>query len=167
MALDLVIRAVREGDHEAVHGILTSPHVVAGSMRVPHSPVHETRERLAPRRGTYQVVAEADGEVVGFAELITAPDEPRHRHVGEINMVATHADWGRQGIGRRLTEELVDLADNWLNLARLGLIVFTDNAHAIRLYEDLGFKIEGTMLRFGFGAGEWMDAHVMGRLVVD
>ena len=79
-------------------------------------------------------------------------------------MVATHADWGRQGIGRRLMEELLDLADNWLNLARLGMIVFTDNAHAIRLYEDLGFKVEGTMLRFGFGAGKWMDAHLMGRL---
>lgn len=79
-------------------------------------------------------------------------------------MVATHADWARQGIGRQLIEALLDLADNWLGLSRLGMIVFTDNVHAIRLYEQVGFAIEGTMPRVGFGAGAWMDAHVMGRL---
>ena len=59
---------------------------------------------------------------------------------------------------------LVDLGDNWLNLARLGLIAFSGNDHAIRLYESFGFVMEGTMRRFGFGANGWMDAHVMGRL---
>jgi L-phenylalanine/L-methionine N-acetyltransferase len=162
--MDLVIRPVSEQDHEAIHEILTGPHVVGGSMRVPLAPLQQTRERVTPGRGTYQLVAETEDRVVGFGELITYPDEPRHRHVGEINMVATHADWIRKGVGRALTEAMIDLADNWLNLARLSLIVFTDNAAAIRLYERLGFAIEGTMPRMGFGAGAWMDAHIMGRL---
>jgi putative acetyltransferase len=162
--MDVVIRPVAEPDHEAIHEILISPHVVEGSMRVPYAPFQQTRERLTPTRGTYQLVAEAEGQVVGFGELITYPDEPRHRHVGEINMVATHADWTQKGVGRALLEAMIELADNWLNLARLSLIVFTDNTHAIRLYERLGFAIEGTMLRMGFGAGAWMDAHLMGRL---
>lgn len=59
---------------------------------------------------------------------------------------------------------MVDLADNWLNLARLTMIVFTGNTHAVKLYEAAGFAIEGTMPRTGFGDGGWMDAHVMGRL---
>jgi putative acetyltransferase len=162
--MDLVIRAVAEQDHGAIHEILTSPHVVGGSMRVPLAPLQQTRERLTPARGTYQLVAEADDRVVGFGELITYPDEPRHRHVGELNMVATHAEWTGRGVGRALLEAMIDLADNWLNLARLSLIVFTDNTHAIRLYERLGFVVEGTMPRMGFGGGAWMDAHVMGRL---
>ena len=33
--------------------------------------------------------------MVGFGELIAYPDEPRMRHVGEINMVAAHAVMGR------------------------------------------------------------------------
>jgi hypothetical protein len=33
--MDLVIRHVNEQDLEAVHEILTSPHVLGGSMRVP------------------------------------------------------------------------------------------------------------------------------------
>jgi L-phenylalanine/L-methionine N-acetyltransferase len=110
------------------------------------------------------LVAEAEERVVGLGELITYPDEPRHRHAGEINMVATHADWIQRGVGRALLDAIVDLADNWLNLTRLALFVFTDNTQAIRLYERVGFVIEGTMPRMGFGAGVWMDAHMMGRL---
>jgi L-phenylalanine/L-methionine N-acetyltransferase len=110
-------------------------------------------------RGIYQLVAEAERRVVGFGELITFPDDPRERHVGDVNMVATHADWTGKGVGRALLDAIVELADNWL-----GLFVFTDNAPAIRLYERAGFVIEGTMPRRGFGAGGWMDAHLMGRL---
>jgi putative acetyltransferase len=161
--MDLVIRHVGERDLEAVHEILTSPHVVAGSLRVPMAPLQLTRERLTPTRGIYQLVAEAEGRVVGFGELITS-DDPRERHVGDVNMVATHADWTGKGVGRALVEAIVELADNWLDLSRLGLFVFTDNAAAIRLYERAGFAVEGTMPRRGFGAGGWMDAHMMGRL---
>lgn len=165
--MDAVIRAVAERDHEVLHQILTSPHVVAGTMRVPYAGPHQTKERLTPRLGTYQVVAEVAGDVVGFGELVTKPEHPRYGHVGDLNMVATRADSVRQGIGRMLAEALIDLAENWLNLRRLSLIVFSDNEHAIRLYQSLGFEIEGTMRRFGYGNGAWMDAIMMGRLRED
>jgi hypothetical protein len=49
---------------------------------------------------------------------------------------------------------VIDLADNWLNLRRLGLTVFADNPRAIGLYESLGFQREGVMREFGFKPGE-------------
>ena len=162
--MNLVIRPVVEADGTTLHALLTSPHVVRGSMRVPLSPPQQTLDRIKPRSGLYQLAADAGDGLVGFAELVTYPDEPRARHCGEINMVATHAEWGGRGIGRSLVEAIVDLADNWLQLRRLGLIVFTDNAHAIRLYERLGFTVEGTMRQICFGAGDFMDAHLMARL---
>jgi len=79
-------------------------------------------------------------------------------------MVCTHPDYGGRGVGRALTEAVIDLADNWLNLRRLGLIVFADNPRAIGLYESLGFQHEGVMREFGFKRGEYLDAVVMGRL---
>ena len=160
----ITIRGVQAGDAPGVHVILTSPHVLRGSMRVPYSRVERTAERLTAKDGVHQLVAEAEGSVVGFAELVTEPTEPRGIHAGEVNMVATHADWTRRGIARALTEALLDLADSWLRLERVGLIVFEGNGHAIALYESVGFEREGTMRRFAFGDGRWMDAVVMGRL---
>ena len=58
----------------------------------------------------------------------------------------------------------VDLADKWLNLARLELEVYTDNEPAIRLYKKFGFVIEGTLVRFAFRDGQYADGYAMARL---
>ena len=58
----------------------------------------------------------------------------------------------------------LDMADNRLNLSRLDLRVYVDNAPAIALYEKFGFEVEGTHRRFAFRDGEYVDAHVMARL---
>ena len=160
----LTIRGLEERDHDVVHAILASDSVIEGTMRVPYAGRHTTKDRLQPRDGTHHLVAELDGRVVGFAELITYPPEPRHRHVAELNMVCTHPEYVGRGVGRALSEAVIDLADNWLNLRRLTLIVFEDNAQAIRLYERLGFEHEGVMREFGFKRGRYLDALVMGRL---
>jgi putative acetyltransferase len=163
----VTVRGLDEGDHQAVHENLTSEVVIEGTMRVPYAALHTTKDRLQAKDGVHMLVAELDGRVVGFAELITYPPHPRHRHVAELNMVCTHPDFGRRGVGRALTEAVIDLADNWLNVRRLSLIVFEDNAPAIRLYEHLGFEREGVMRDFGFKNGRYIDALVMGRLRPD
>lgn len=160
----LIVRALNDQDHEAIHEILTSQTVIEGTMRVPHAALHETVARLAPRAGTYHLVADLGGQVVGVLELITSPSEPRHRHVGEINLVAVHPNWSRRGVGRALMEAALDLADNWLDLRRLGLVVFADNPVALELYRRLGFVVEGTMAEYGFKRGRYVDAQVMARL---
>ena len=58
----------------------------------------------------------------------------------------------------------VPCSDDWLNVRRLGLVVFADNDRAIRLYETLGFQREGVMRELGFKRGTYVDAVVMGRL---
>ena len=58
----------------------------------------------------------------------------------------------------------IDLADKWLNLMRLEIEVYTDNAPAIRLYEKFGFAIEGTLVDFAFRDGQYVDTYTMARL---
>jgi putative acetyltransferase len=58
----------------------------------------------------------------------------------------------------------MDLADNWLNLRRLELEVYTDNEPAIRLYERFGFEREGTLRQHAFRAGRYVDSYLMARL---
>jgi len=42
-----------------------------------------------------------------------------------------------------LLKEALDMADNWLNLVRLELEVYTDNLGAISLYKKFEFEVEG------------------------
>lgn len=69
-----------------------------------------------------------------------------------------------QDMDRALLGEIVDAADQWLNITCLELTVYTDNARAIRLYESFGFEREGHLRSFGFRAGRHVDAYCMARL---
>jgi putative acetyltransferase len=42
--------------------------------------------------------------------------------------------------------------------------VYTDNEPALRLYKKFGFVIEGTLVRFAYRAGQYVDVYVMARL---
>lgn len=69
---------------------------------------------------------------------------PRQRHSAVLGIMV-HSDFHGKGVGNRLMETLVDLADNWLLLKRIDLTVFPDNHGAIKRYEKFGFVVEGTM----------------------
>jgi len=161
------IRHAGEQDLAAIHQIMQAEHVVMGTMRLPYADESYSRDRLKPVNGTFKLVALVDNAVAGYCELITHPDQPRHRHAGEINMVAVHPDYRGRNLGRAMMQEMIRLADNWLQLTRLGLIVWKTNPKAIALYESLGFRLEGTMPRFAFCNGSYIDACVMGRLLLD
>ncbi len=163
MSIDIHVRHAEPSDARAVHEMLVSGHVVAGTMRVPFAPIGETEERLRPDDGRFVLVAEVDDMVAGFGEMITHA-WPRNNHVGEIDLVVTDREHQGQGIGRKILQTMIELSDDWLHLVRLQLFVWADNAHAIRLYEKYGFEIEGTLKKYVRGRGTYVDAHIMGRL---
>ena len=162
--VDVSIRHAEPDDAEAIHRILSSPLASAGTLQWPLQSVEgirtlffsETREEL------YHLVACVDAEVVGHLGLETFT-RPRRRHLGEIGM-AVRDDWQGRGVGTALMEAVLDLADNWLDLTRVELSVYTDNAAAIALYEKLGFEIEGTHRRYAFRNGGYVDAYSMARI---
>ncbi len=78
--------------------------------------------------------------------------------------MAVRDDWQGKRVGTALIQAAIDLADKWLNLTRLEIEVFVDNAPAVRLYEKFGFRIEGTMVDFAFRDGSFVDTHGMARL---
>ena len=75
-----------------------------------------------------------------------------------------HDDHQGQGIGTLLIEAAIDLVDNWLNIKRVELQVYTDNEPGVRLYKRFGFEIEGTNKAIAFREGEYVDAYYMARL---
>ena len=109
------------------------------------------------------LLAEVDARVVGNATLVVHRHAPRRAHAGELG-IAVHPRWQRRGVGDALLRALVVLADNWLNLRRLELVVFVDNAAARRLYEKLGFEAEGTHREYAYRDGRFVDAVSMARI---
>jgi putative acetyltransferase len=143
---------------------MTAPRVVAGTLQLSLQSVERTRNYLAePPGGSYVLVAVTDSEVIGNLDLRTHLDNPRRRHVGGIGM-AVRDDWQGRGIGTALMEAALDLADSWLDLRRIELTIYTDNAAGRALYERFGFELKGTHRRYAFREGRYVDAYSMARI---
>jgi putative acetyltransferase len=160
---EVTVRPPRPEDAAAIYDLLRHPEVSRTTLQLPSQEIFRTQERLnAVTPGIYRYVAVADGQVVGHIALHQA-DRPRLAHGAGLGMMVDPALWGR-GIGSRLMEAAIDLADNWLNLKRVELDVNVDNVAGVRLYEKFGFVIEGTRRFHAYGDGRWADSHFMARL---
>jgi L-phenylalanine/L-methionine N-acetyltransferase len=161
---NLKIRRAEADDYLAVHEMFTSPEVYEDTMQLPYPSREVWRKRVGEAsENFFNLVAVVDERVVGMVGVETFPTRPRRRHVGRIG-ISVAAEWQGKGVGTALMSAVVDLADNWLNLTRLELEVYADNANAIRLYEKLGFVYEGTLRQHAFRNGKYVDSNVMGRL---
>lgn len=157
------VRHQEPADGPALHEIYSQPKVIWGTLQLPHPSLHRWQTRSAEERaGMIRLVACVDHKPVGNLALWTATS-PRRRHVGEVAM-AVHDDWQGKGYGHALMVEAINLADNWMDLSRIELQVFTDNEPAKRLYERCGFEIEGTLRQFAFRDGKYEDVYAMARL---
>jgi phosphinothricin acetyltransferase len=108
-----------------------------------------------------RLVAERDGEVVGWAAL--SPSSARHcyRGVGDVSVYVA-ADARGAGLGRMLLERLVELfeqADYWTLTAG----VFPENEASLRLHRACGFREVGTRERLGESGGIWRDVVLLER----
>jgi putative acetyltransferase len=158
---DLVIRAVRSSDCEAITELANMPGFRAGTLRLPFQSVEQTRKWVEGDANALNIVAEIGGEIVGQAGLQRYSG--RRSHAAGIGM-GVRDDWQGRGVGTALLGALVDAADNWLGLKRIELNVFDDNTAAIRLYEKFGFEREGVCRAFAFRNGSYVNAISMARL---
>jgi putative acetyltransferase len=160
----LKIRRAEADDCSAVYEMFSSPKVYPGTLQLPYPSREYWRRRLTENsESVYNLVGIIDDQIVGMVSLDTYPHRPRRRHVGAIG-ICVHGDWQGKGVGVALLHAGLDLADNWLNLTRLELEVYADNEAAIRLYERVGFELEGTLRQHAFRDGRYVDSHVMARL---
>src|SRR5262245_10519831 len=123
----ITVRHAEESDAHAVHEIFTDPEVMHWLIDVPYAPQAQTRKHVVELPdGRYMLVAVDGGEVAG-ALGFGAQTAPRMRHVGRLGPIAVARAWQGRGVGSALMRAAVDLADNWLNLVRLELLVIDGN----------------------------------------
>ncbi len=162
--MNIEIRHSEPEDYEALCEIHTQPKVVRGTLQVPFTPKADWKKRVESRpEGFSSLVASVDGRIVGCLAMWIPGKSPRRRHAVELGM-SVHDDWQGKGVGTALMEAALELADKWLDVARIELTVFTDNEAAIRLYRNCGFEIEGTHRMYAYRDGGYVDAHFMARI---
>lgn len=160
---DILIRPVRVEDAEDIHHISLQQGVIETTMALPSRRLADERRRLESlSTRDHLFVAEIAERVVGVAGLIVG--RGRARHSGYV-FIFVARDYQGKGIGTRLMETIIDLADNWLKLKRLELTVLVRNEVAKSFYERYGFKVEGVKRCAVISLGEYEDEYYMGRVI--
>jgi len=118
----------------------------------------EQLSRISPSGHSRSLLAERDGELVGFLGVSGSP-VPRLRHSASLFLGVLRAHWG-QGVGRALLREAMRWAPT-AGLSRLELHVMTGNARAVELYERAGFRLEGSRRRAYIINGKSVDDLLM------
>ena len=86
---------------------------------------------------------------------------------GELGIIIGAPEYRGQGYGADAVQTLVAFGFYTLNLNRVYLRVFADNARAIRCYEKVGFQLEGRLRQDNYNNGAYRDTLLMGLLRSD
>lgn len=106
------------------------------------------------------IVAEIAGKIVSSLSF-TGGMRPRIQHVGEFGITVLRDFWG-QGIARAMVVYMIDWAKASDMVKKINLRVRIDNHKAIKLYQSLGFQIQGTNTREFLIDREFFDSYFMG-----
>ncbi|WP_242985463.1 GNAT family N-acetyltransferase [Vallitalea okinawensis] len=158
----MTIRPLSIRDAKDVWELRRCPKVLENTMTIPSVRLEDVEKKLqnmGPNAHIY--VAEVDNKVVGMVGIHVGQG-PKRRHTADLGIMV-HDDHQGQGIGKQLMEAALDLADNWLNLKRVELGVFTDNEIAIAMYKKYNFVTEGTKKCVYFSNGAYKDEFIMAR----
>ncbi len=158
---DLLIRPVSPQDATALWTIAREPGVIETTLALPSVRLEQRTKSLSDlSENDHYLVAERATHVVGLGGLTVGTGRLRHSGYLFVYVATEHQG---QGIGTKLLHALLDVADQWLLLRRVELTVLTENEAAKRLYERLGFVVEGRRKMSVISQGELKDEWLMAR----
>ena len=160
------IRPATEADLPAVAGIYA--HEVrtgVATFDLEPRPLEVWRERLASTAtGDHLLVADADGEVAGYACSSAYRPKAGYRHTRETTIYLRPGAQG-QGIGRRLYDDLLGrLVADGVHLALAAVAL--PNPASLALHRGCGFEEVGVMREVGRKHERWVDVLWLQRLLV-
>jgi phosphinothricin acetyltransferase len=151
----MLIRAARDDDFAAITAI-TNHYVATTAIHFAYEPIEDGALRVQWQAGAERypwLVAERDGEVVGYAKAGTWRERMAYRWTVEAGLyVADRARGG--GIGRALYGALLaELERRGFRSVIAGITL--PNAASVRLHERLGFTPVGVFEDAGWKHGRW------------
>ncbi|HEY5992011.1 MAG TPA: N-acetyltransferase [Candidatus Udaeobacter sp.] len=160
------IRAATESDHDAIWNIFHE--IVAAGDTYAIDPKMSREEALAYwfRADTNTYIAEKDGRIVGTYILRPNQLGPGSHVANAAFMVASDAQGS--GVGRGMAEHCLTQARRTGFRAMQFNFVISTNTPAIHLWEQLGFKIVGTLPgAFRHPEKGYVDVYVMYRSLLE
>jgi RimJ/RimL family protein N-acetyltransferase len=140
-----MLRKATEDDFEMIYTIYMDPTVnpYMSWEVMPAKEFHPIFQEVLSSQALH--VYEIDEKVVAVIRL----DRKKYRlshiaYIGRFGILASHQ---KQGIGLKIMKEAIAVLKSQ-GVKRIELIVESDNPNAIRLYEKLGFEVEGTLRNF-------------------
>lgn len=115
-------------------------------------------------RADWAIVRTADGTYLG--EVVLNDHDGANRSIGFRIGLSGSAHFG-QGYGTEATIAAVEHAFAALGIHRVELEVYAFNPRAQRVYEKVGFVVEGVRRHALRWDGEWIDAVMMSMLATD
>lgn len=158
-----LIRPSRDQDLPAVTAIYAH-HVLHGTGTFETAPPTEA-EMTARRadvlaKGLPYLVAEQDGQVLGFAYCQWFKPRPAYRFSAEDSIYLHPQACGR-GVGRLLLGALAEQAQAAGLRKLIAVIGDSGNAGSIGVHRALGFTPAGTIRDCGWKFGRWLDIVLM------
>jgi phosphinothricin acetyltransferase len=111
--------------------------------------------------GKLRLVAEEDGEVVGFAALAPVSSRNAYRGVAENSVYVSARARGR-GVGSALLNELVRRSEE-AGIWTIQTSIFPENLPSLAVHMRAGFRVVGRRERIGQLNGEWRDTLLLER----
>lgn len=161
----MVLRVATLDDAEAVRTIYNHEvlNTTATMDLVPRS-LDDQREWLAARSGAFAaIVAELDGEVVGFASLSPYKERAAYRPTVE-DSVYVRRDMGGRGIGKALLSEVLELAAQ-SGFHSVMARIEASGAASRALHTSCGFREVGVEIEVGRKFNRWLDVVLMQKLI--
>ena len=133
-----------------------------GERKAKESDWYTLLRMLVNRKRMFTFVAEDGGQMVGFISLIFAKFK---KFSGNAYItISVRASHRGKNIGTKLMETAESFARS-KGIRRLELEVFSRNDGAIKLYERLGYEIEGRRRNAVFDNGEFDDVVLMAKFI--
>ena len=118
---------------------------------------------LDDRNGIYfGILVKDEGKLIGYTYLSNILTS--HKVARELGIVIGNPMYWNQGYGTEASRLIIDYGFNVLGLHRIELFVLDFNKRARRVYEKLGFVVEGTQRKARWVNNEWQDVIMMAKL---
>ena len=164
----MIIRKIKEEDSEKLLNMLKNlDYETKNMMYEPGERKTSIEEMKINIRNIYDsnslmLIVEEDGNIIGFLSAERGFAN-RIKHSAYI-VIGILKDYRGKKIGTKLFKELMDWALG-NDITRLELTVMTHNEGAIKLYKEMGFKIEGLKENSLMVDGKYINEYYMAKIL--